>query len=64
MPSKREQMARLYGERMKRRVCIHCEQPAEGYIRCADCRADQAHDAGVRRITRWLITFMVSDTST
>lgn len=51
MTTRRERMAKLYGDRMKRRVCIHCEAPAGDYIRCTGCRDDQAKYARHRRIT-------------
>jgi hypothetical protein len=62
--SKREMMARLYADRVQRRVCVVCEQPAYPYVRCADCRGDQTERVAVRRLTSLLLVFMTSDNST
>jgi hypothetical protein len=64
MATKRELIAALYKARMQKGVCIHCEQPSSGYLRCGGCRADQAQYQAARRITTLTITIRRAQTST
>lgn len=58
-PTRRQQMADLYTDRIRRGVCLTCEAPAHPYMRCDDCRADQALAAADRRLMRRMTTFTI-----